>query len=194
MENPLDTGQRLAALRRTLGVSQRELAVEVGTTQQQVARWESTSYRSASLTSVASVVSALSTRNEFVAAESAVEYATRRRTGTEPVGHGVRDAGEVAARLRAHGTELRDRYHFHRIGVFGSFANGTQTERSDVDLLVETDDPGGIRFVDAVLFLEELLGRRIDLVREHLVRGEIRDRMMREVIYVWTAQPKAVAR
>lgn len=193
MQNPLDIGRRLAALRRTLGVSQRELAVEVGTTQQQVARWESTSYRSASLTSVASVVLALTSRNEFVAAESAVEYATRLPRETE-LGHGVRDAGEVAARLRAHGTELRDRYHFHRIGVFGSFANGTQTERSDVDLLVETDDPGGIRFVDAVLFLEELLGRRVDLVREHLVRGEIRDRVMREVIYVWTAQSGVVAR
>lgn len=187
MENPLDIGRRLAALRRTLGVSQRELAVEVGTTQQQVARWESTSYRSASLTSVASVVSVLSAHSEFLAAEAAVEYATRPRAEAERVGHGVRDAGEVAARLRAHGTELRDRYHFHRIGVFGSFANGTQTERSDVDLLVETDDPGGIRFIDAVLFLEELLGRRVDLVREHLVRGEIRDRVMREVIYVWTA-------
>jgi len=175
-------------------VSQRELAVEVGTTQQQVARWESTSYRSASLTSVASVVSALSAHSEFLAAESAVEYATRPRAEAERVGHGVRDTGEVATRLRAHGTELRDRYHFHRIGVFGSFANGTQTERSDVDLLVETDDPGGIRFIDAVLFLEELLGRRVDLVREHLVRGEIRDRVMREVIYVWTAQPGVATR
>ena len=34
---------------------------------------------------------------------------------------------------------LSQRYHVTRIGLFGSFARGEQTERSDVDLLVDLD-------------------------------------------------------
>ena len=78
-------------------------------------------------------------------------------------------------------------FHLERIGVFGSFATGQQGLASDVDLLVETSEPGGIRFVEAVLFVEGLLGRTVDLVRPELLRDSLRARVTDEVIYVWSA-------
>jgi predicted nucleotidyltransferase len=71
--------------------------------------------------------------------------------------------------------------------VFGSFVYGEQTPDSDVDLLVETEDPGGFRFVEAADFAEGVLGRRVDFLRPHLLKERLRVRVLEEALYVWTA-------
>ena len=60
--------------------------------------------------------------------------------------------------------------------VFGSCAAGTATDTSDVDLLVSVGHdpspwfPGGL-----VHDLEQLLGRRVDVVTERGLRPELRE-------------------
>ncbi len=56
-----DVAIRLAALRREAGLSQRELARQVGTTQQQISRMESPSYEGHSLSLLRRVAEALGT-------------------------------------------------------------------------------------------------------------------------------------
>lgn len=188
MSSLLDIGGSLARARRVVGMSQRELAEALGTSQQQIARWEATGYRSARLERVAAAAAAVGAEigaSQNVA-EPAVMYGNPRERGTA-VTAPVQDVGQVAKRLRARGDELRDRFAFERIGVFGSFATGEQDLASDVDLLVETEAPGGIRFVEAALFVEELLGRSVDLVRPELLRDPLLSRVNAEVIYVWGA-------
>jgi predicted nucleotidyltransferase len=176
-------------------MSQRELGVRIGVRQQQIARWEATAYQSAPLTRVEAVARELGGAVAYtggageavdatlLAAEATATYDATTATGVAP----VRDLGEIAARIRANGDVFRDRYHLDRIGVFGSFVSGEQTARSDVDLLVETRDPGGFRFVEAADFAESIVGRRVDFVRPHLLKERLRDRVLREVLYVWTA-------
>jgi predicted nucleotidyltransferase len=60
-------------------------------------------------------------------------------------------------------TYLRQEYGVVRIAVFGSFANGLPDEESDVDLLVELNRPLGFEFVSLARYLEERLGRSVDL-------------------------------
>jgi len=48
--------------------------------------------------------------------------------------------------------------------LFGSVARGDDSEGSDVDLIVEMRDSSLVRVVDLELKLEELLGRRIDVL------------------------------
>jgi uncharacterized protein len=50
--------------------------------------------------------------------------------------------------------------------LFGSYADGTATEDSDVDILVELDhsSPVGLKFVEMWLDLQALLGNKVDLV------------------------------
>ena len=58
------------------------------------------------------------------------------------------------------------KYPIARLEVFGSVADGTATAASDVDLMV-TFDPGvrvGKEFFAMALELEDILGRRVDLV------------------------------
>jgi len=81
---------------------------------------------------------------------------------------------------------LQERFHVRKIGVFGSFARGEQTRRSDVDILVEID-PSYITFdncADLLLFLETALRRKVDLVLHETLREELKPYVLREVVYV----------
>ena len=52
--------------------------------------------------------------------------------------------------------------------LFGSFSRGEETQDSDVDIIVSLDKskPRGLKFVGMWSDLEELLGRKVDLVSE----------------------------
>jgi predicted nucleotidyltransferase len=74
-------------------------------------------------------------------------------------------------------TALCRRYGVVRLEVFGSAARGADFDpaKSDADFLVEFDRDSGISALDQFLGfseeLEELLGRRIDLVEASAVRN-----------------------
>ncbi len=186
MDDVLDIGELLVRTRRSAGMSQRELAAELDTSQQQIARWEATAYRTASLDRVAQAARALDALapSGLLAAEATAVYGP---TAVEPQPTAARDLGDIAVRIRSHGREFGERFRFERIGVFGSFARGEQEPDSDVDLLVETNDPGGLRFLEAGEFAESILGRRVDMVRPETLKHQLRPRVDEEVIYVWGA-------
>ena len=52
--------------------------------------------------------------------------------------------------------------------LFGSFSSGEETQDSDVDIIVSLDKskPIGLKFFGMWSDLEELLGRKVDLVSE----------------------------
>jgi len=66
--------------------------------------------------------------------------------------------------------------------LFGSYARNTQNEGSDVDILVEIERPIGLKFFELWDELENLLGCKIDFVREGLIREEIKEDILKEVI------------
>lgn len=59
---------------------------------------------------------------------------------------------------------LRQRFGVHTLRLFGSVARNEQKATSDVDVCVEMD-PKLYLFVELGLFLEELLGCHVDVVR-----------------------------
>lgn len=59
---------------------------------------------------------------------------------------------------------LKKDFHVKRLAVFGSVADGSFTQDSDVDLFIEFEQSIGLRFFDLVDFLEKKLGRSIDLL------------------------------
>jgi len=55
-------------------------------------------------------------------------------------------------------------YGVKKIGVFGSFAKGIQTEKSDIDVFIEFDQPIGLKFMELADYLENLFGKKTDIL------------------------------
>jgi uncharacterized protein len=83
--------------------------------------------------------------------------------------------------LSAHKEFLKTRFHVTKIGVFGSYARGEQTEKSDVDILVELSEPIGWEYVDLKEYLEQILGKPVDLVTKNALKRQLKDSILEEV-------------
>ena len=77
------------------------------------------------------------------------------------------------------------RYGVERVGLFGSFAQSKQTEASDVDLLVQFRDGEKTfdNFMNLSSFLEDLTGRKVDLVTPESLSPYIGPKILAEVEY-----------
>jgi predicted nucleotidyltransferase len=69
-----------------------------------------------------------------------------------------------------------------RLALFGSFARGEARPDSDVDLLVELDERTFDRYMDLKLHLEDLLGRRVDLVLFDRIKPALREAILASAI------------
>jgi predicted nucleotidyltransferase len=80
--------------------------------------------------------------------------------------------------------ELQSSYKVARLGFFGSYARGQQREDSDVDVLVEFQEPVGFLFVHLADRLEELLGLPVDLVTPDAIRPNRRELIFGDLVDV----------
>ncbi|MHA1210213.1 MAG: nucleotidyltransferase family protein [Candidatus Freyarchaeota archaeon] len=81
--------------------------------------------------------------------------------------------------------EIKKEYKAEVVGVFGSYVRGEQKEGSDIDVLVRFSE--GATLFDLVAladFLEEKLGRKVDLVSERAIREELKERILKEVVTI----------
>jgi hypothetical protein len=97
----------------------------------------------------------------------------------------MRSQSEILGQLREMMAELRVQYHVRKIGIFGSYSKERQTTDSDIDLVVEFDQPiGMMAFVHLRNRITDRLGIRVDLVTPDGLHPLIRDQVMHEVVYV----------
>ena len=90
---------------------------------------------------------------------------------------------EIEATLKGFKPFLREKFKVKEIGIFGSYLRGEETEESDVDILVEFYKPIGWEFIDFKEFLEEILGKEVDLVTVRALKPQLRDKILKEVLY-----------
>ncbi len=92
---------------------------------------------------------------------------------------------EVIETLRAHRETLAERFGVTSLALFGSFARGTATDSSDIDILVRFDGPATSKSYFGVQFyLEDLFGRPVDLVTDKALRPRFRPYVEREAVDV----------
>ena len=74
-----------------------------------------------------------------------------------------------------------------KVWLFGSFSRGEETKDSDVDIMVSLDKskPIGLKFFCMWSDLEELLGRKVDLVSEGTLRPFAQESVERDKILVY---------
>jgi len=98
-----------------------------------------------------------------------------------------RSLEDIQKTLRQHLPEVQQKYQVQRLGIFGSFVRGEQTDTSDVDLLVEFAPNarfGLLTFCQLENDLSELLQCKVDLVMKDGLKPRIGERILQEVIYL----------
>ena len=73
-----------------------------------------------------------------------------------------------------------------RLGLFGSFARGEQTESSDVDILVEFSPEGYTfdNFMEVSFFLKTILGRKVEVVTPDSISPHIQPGILKETVQI----------
>jgi hypothetical protein len=91
---------------------------------------------------------------------------------------------QIKSILAQHKSELTEKYHLRKLGVFGSYARKNKTSQSDVDLLVEFEKPIGLEFVTLAEELESLLGIKVDLVSINAIKPKMLKIIKKDLVYV----------
>ena len=96
----------------------------------------------------------------------------------------VQNKQQVFSLLQTHHGELRG-LGVKRCGVFGSFARNESQAQSDVDILVEfeANEKSFDHFMRLSFFLEDLFGRKVDLITPESLSPHIGPHILREVEY-----------
>lgn len=90
--------------------------------------------------------------------------------------------------LEKNNNYLRQTFHVKELGIFGSFVKMREkaNNSSDIDILI-TLGKGHKDFFNYMrlkYYLENLLGREVDLVIKEAVKPRLKERIFREVEYV----------
>ena len=89
--------------------------------------------------------------------------------------------------LRDNDQYIRSKYHITKLGLIGSFARDENTDKSDIDLLIEFE-PGLDNIYDLKYELRNYLKSHfktdIDLCREKYIKPYYKKYVLKDIIYV----------
>ncbi|HHU25491.1 MAG TPA: nucleotidyltransferase family protein [Bacteroidales bacterium] len=94
------------------------------------------------------------------------------------------DKIDIINKLQELKPSLQQEYAVKTLGLFGSFANGTHTDDSDIDILVEFEKPVGWKFFTLEQHLEKTFNRKIDLVTVGALKEQLKPLILNEVQYI----------
>jgi predicted nucleotidyltransferase len=97
-------------------------------------------------------------------------------------------AGEVLAELQRNQAWLR-RLGVRALGLFGSYRRGTPSPESDMDFLVDMEQPSFDSYMDLKLWLEDTFGCPVDLVLMDSIKPRLLPVILREVVYAEGLSP-----
>ena len=85
--------------------------------------------------------------------------------------------------LRSHMPELQRKYPIGKLGVFGSYARGEATEKSDIDIAVEITGSMGLNFVAMANEIEDLFGKKTDVVPLRSIKPQYLQFVQKDIVY-----------
>jgi len=93
---------------------------------------------------------------------------------------------KIVATLNENYSLLQQKYKINELSIIGSYARGEQTENSDLDIMVDFEEPIGWEVVDLRDELEELLRLPVDLILKAGViqRRRLYNGILEDAVYV----------
>jgi predicted nucleotidyltransferase len=97
----------------------------------------------------------------------------------------IRAKEDILSIIRKKHTEIQS-FGVKKLGLFGSFARREQDVESDIDLIAEFEkgEKTFDNFIQLAFLLEDLLGRRVELVTVESLSPYLKPHVMKEVEYV----------
>lgn len=89
---------------------------------------------------------------------------------------------EIFNLIEKHQLEIK-KFGVQKLGIFGSIARGDASPDSDIDFLVELENETFRAYMGLKFYLEDLIGRKVDLVLPDTIKPSLRDSIMNEVKY-----------
>ncbi|MEW6053118.1 MAG: nucleotidyltransferase family protein [Nitrospirota bacterium] len=81
---------------------------------------------------------------------------------------------------------MEQTFHVKEIGIFGSSVKSSNTAKSDVDILIDFQrgHKDFFNFMRLKYYLENLLGKKVDLVMKNAIKPILKKSILSEVEYV----------
>lgn len=70
------------------------------------------------------------------------------------------------------------KYNVKKASIFGSYARGTNDEKSDIDILIEPPEKMGVSVVRLQRELEQALNKKVDLVSFNGINRHLKDSIL----------------
>ena len=88
--------------------------------------------------------------------------------------------------IKAISTPILLKHKVTKAAIFGSMADGTFTNKSDIDILVELDDSYSLLdFIGIKLELEEALNRAVDLVEYRAIKPALKKYILEKPVTIY---------
>ncbi|MFW6348305.1 MAG: nucleotidyltransferase family protein [Cyclonatronaceae bacterium] len=91
---------------------------------------------------------------------------------------------DIKQRLLSLKPYLAKKYKVKNIGVFGSYAEGTASASSDLDILVDLSEPLGWEFFELKSFLESEFDRPVDLVTRSALKHQLKEKILDQTTFI----------
>ena len=93
---------------------------------------------------------------------------------------------EVLDAIRKH-RDILLKFKVREIGLFGSFVRGEQEDRSDIDLIVDFEEPSIENFMGLSSFLENLFGKKVEILTpagvDSIRINNVKEEIKRSIVY-----------
>ena len=97
----------------------------------------------------------------------------------------LRNKEQIIRLIQSNNQQIKS-FGVKRIGLFGSYVKNQQTDKSDIDFLVEFEQgkKSYNRFIKLAFFLEELFDHKVDLVTDKSLSPFLGPKILKETEYV----------
>ena len=97
----------------------------------------------------------------------------------------MKNLEEIKAILGQVKSLVKEKYYVSELGIFGDYVKGEVQENSEVNILIDyTEPPSLLDLVDLEYYLSDLLKVKADVISKNGLKGNRRERILSEVIYV----------
>ena len=73
----------------------------------------------------------------------------------------------ILSKIKQHKLKISKDFSVDKIGIFGSYANGTADDKSDIDIYVEFKEKTVDNLLGLMVYLDELFDKKVDVLHKH---------------------------